>query len=83
MTLIGPFVAKMTKGPSCSILAYDIDILDGEASTPLICAACHDRPQLLRWLIDRGATSTIKIATASVPFIMWLNKKTNRLLKYS
>ena len=37
------------------ILAYDIDILDGEASTPLICAACHDRPQLLRWLIDRGA----------------------------
>ena len=32
-----------------------IDILDGEACTPLIWAAFHNRPKLLKWLIERGA----------------------------
>lgn len=32
-----------------------VDIPDGEDATPLIWAAFHNRPQLLQWLIDRGA----------------------------
>ena len=36
------------------IESHQVDILDGEACTPLIWASFHNRPQLLQWLIDRG-----------------------------
>lgn len=37
------------------IVKHEIDILDGEACTPLVWAAFHNRPQLLQWIIERGA----------------------------
>ena len=37
------------------IVSKDINVLDGEACTPLIWASFHNRPDLLTWLINRGA----------------------------
>ena len=37
------------------ISSHDIDIPDGDACTPLIWAAFHNRPQLIQWLVNRGA----------------------------
>lgn len=37
------------------IAATNVDILDGYSRTPLIYAAFHNRLQLLKWLIARGA----------------------------
>jgi ankyrin repeat protein len=37
------------------ITSTGIDVLDGEACSPLIWASFHRRADLLRWLIDQGA----------------------------
>jgi ankyrin repeat protein len=37
------------------IASTGIDVLDGEACTPLIWASFHHRLDLLKWLIDQGA----------------------------
>lgn len=37
------------------IAVHGVDIVDGEACTPLIWAAIHNRPELLSWLIKNGA----------------------------
>lgn len=36
------------------LAANEIDISDGEAGTPLLWATFHNRPQLLKWIIERG-----------------------------
>lgn len=37
------------------VSSVEVDIQDGESCTPLIWASFHNRPLLLKWLIDRGA----------------------------
>lgn len=36
------------------IAAHDVDLLDGDARTPLIWASFYGHRELLRWIIDRG-----------------------------